>query len=125
MASGLPTFAPAFGGPLEIIESGISGFLMDTSDPAHIARALENFMDACRENENHWRSVSEAGIRRVREHFNWNLYAQKLVDLTKLYGFWRDTVSNKDQGVLDRYCDLIYHFLIRERARKLGPRLGS
>jgi sucrose synthase len=55
----------------------------------------------------------------VRENFNWDRYARKLVNLTKLYGFWRHTVSGKGRGVLDRYCDLINHFLIRERARKM------
>jgi hypothetical protein len=56
----------------------------------------------------------------VRENFNWDRYARKLVNLTKLYGFWRHTESGKGRGVLDRYCDLINHFLIRERARKMG-----
>lgn len=119
MASGLPTFAPVFGGPLEIIESGVNGFLMDTSDPKFIARSLEEFLDACHEKDDHWRSISEAGIERVRMDFNWNRYAEKLVNLTKLYGFWRNTVSNRGREVLNRYCDLIHHFLIRERARKL------
>ena len=120
MASGLPTFAPKFGGPLEIIESGVSGFLMDTSDPKLMGECLEEFIDACSEDEDYWRKISEAGIERVRENFNWNRYAKKLVNLTKLYGFWRHTVSGKGRGVLDRYCDLINHFLIRERARKMG-----
>jgi sucrose synthase len=120
MASGLPTFAPRFGGPLEIIESGVHGFLMDTSDPKLMAECLEEFIDASSEDDGYWGKISEAGIERVRENFNWDRYARKLVNLTKLYGFWRHTVSGKGRGVLDRYCDLINHFLIRERARKMG-----
>ena len=120
MASGLPTFAPAFGGPLEIIEPGVNGFLMDTSDPQSISRPIEEFLHACTEDDGCWRSISEAGVKRVSEHFNWNRYSEKLVNLTKLYGFWRYTVSNRGREVQDRYCDLINHFLIRERARKLG-----
>lgn len=120
MASGLPTFAPIFGGPLEIIESGVSGFLMDTSDPQSMLQPLEEFIHTCSEDEGRWRSISEAGVKRVHDHFNWDRYSEKLVNLTKLYGFWRHTVSNKGRDVLDRYCDLINHFLIRERARKLG-----
>jgi sucrose synthase len=120
MASGLPTFAPAFGGPLEIIESGVSGFLMDTSDPQFISRSIEEFLHACTEDDGNWRSISEAGVKRISDHFNWSRYSEKLVNLTKLYGFWRHTVSNRGREVQDRYCDLINHFLIRERARKLG-----
>jgi len=119
MVSGLPTFAPRFGGPLEIIEPGVSGFLMDTSDPKHIASSLEAFLDACGENSGRWKEVSEAGIRRVHESFNWDLYSEKLVNLTKLYGFWRHTVSNRGREALDAYCELINHFLIRERAENL------
>lgn len=119
MASGLPTFAPRFGGPLEIIESGVNGFLMDTSDPELIGESLEEFVEACSENDGYWREISAAGIERVRENFNWDRYAKKIVNLTKLYGFWRHTVSSRGREVQDRYCDLINHFLIRERAKKL------
>jgi len=119
MVSGLPTFAPRFGGPLEIIEHGVNGFLMDTSEPGNIAAALEAFVDDCSENSGHWQEISEAGIRRVHESFNWDRYSEKLVNLAKLYGFWRHTVSNRGREALDAYCELINHFLIRERAEKL------
>jgi len=47
------------------------------------------------------------------------LYSQKLVNLTKLYGFWRFSVSVKEKIKMDRYADLAYHFLIREKASKI------
>ncbi len=120
MASGLPTFAPKFGGPLEIVESGVSGFLMDTSDPKLIAHSLEEFLDACIEDDGYWQRISEGGIERVRNNFNWNRYSEKLINLTKFYTIWRHTVSDKGREVLDRYCGMIHHFLIRERARNMG-----
>ncbi|RLB85257.1 MAG: sucrose synthase, partial [Deltaproteobacteria bacterium] len=52
MASGLPTFAPKFGGPLEIIEYGVSGFLLNTSKPKLIAGSLENFLYRCQNDAN-------------------------------------------------------------------------
>jgi len=119
MASGLPTFAPRFGGPLEIIQFGVNGYLLNTSTPELIARSLENFFNHCRENTGHWKEISEGGIKRVHEAYNWNRYSESLVNLTKLYGFWRHAVSGKAKEELDRYCDLIYHFLIRERAKRL------
>ena len=48
-----------------------------------------------------------------------------MVNLTKLYGFWRYAVSEKGMVELDRYCDLIYHFLFKERAQKLETQLSS
>ena len=119
MASGLPTFAPKFGGPLEIIEYGVSGFLMNTSKPELIAKSLENFSEQCEKDNKYWRSISENGIKRVREHFNWRSYSQRMINLAKLYGFWRYAVSGKGMVELDRYCDLIYHFLLKEKSQNL------
>ncbi|UCF30515.1 MAG: sucrose synthase [bacterium] len=120
MASGLPTFAPKFGGPLEIIESGVNGFLVDTSRPEFIARAVEGFIDRAQGDGDHWKRISERGIERVREGFNWQRYSERLINLTKLYGFWRHAVSGQGNDEVDRYSDLIYHFLIRERAKNLA-----
>ncbi|MGD8366891.1 MAG: sucrose synthase [Desulfobacterales bacterium] len=124
MASGLPTFGPKFGGPLEIIEYGISGLLLNTSKPELIAASLEEYAEDCRKDSGYWKSLSENGIRRVQEHFNWRLYSRRLINLTKLYGFWRYSVSAKEKTTLDRYCDTIHHFLFRQRAEAM-IRTGS
>jgi sucrose synthase len=120
MACGLPTFAPKFGGPLEIIEYGVSGYLMNTSKPELIAKSLEDFVDRIQTDQDHWHTISKNGITRVRENFNWKSYSQRMINLTKLYGFWRYAVSGKGMVELDRYCDLIFHFLIRERAKLIS-----
>lgn len=124
MASGVPTFAPKFGGPLEIIEDGKSGFLMNTTTPELIARSLESFVAQTQENVNLWKTISENGIHRVREHFNWKSYSQRLINLTKLYGFWRYAVSEKGMLELDRYCDVLYHFLIKDKASQIDKTAG-
>jgi sucrose synthase len=119
MASGLPTFAPKFGGPLEIIEYGKSGYLLNTSKPELIAASLEDFVENIRKDQSLWEIISENAILRVREHFNWKSYSQRLINLTKLYGFWRFAVSGKGMLELDGYCDALYHFLIREKAAQI------
>jgi len=119
MASGLPTFAPKFGGPLEIIEYGVNGFLLNTSKPELISKSLENFIDQCKADRNLWQTISSNGVQRVHDHFNWKSYSQRLINLTKLYGFWRYTVSSKGMLEMNRYCDLIYHFLLKERAQQV------
>jgi sucrose synthase len=118
MTTGLPTFGPKFGGPLEIIEYGVSGLLLNTSKPEFIATSLESFQKTCEKDKNYWEMLSKNGIKRVKEHFTWNLYSQRLVNLTKLYGFWRYSVSGKGKIKMDRYSEFLYHFLIRERARQ-------
>jgi sucrose synthase len=55
----------------------------------------------------------------VVKHFNWKSYSQRLINLTKLYGFWRYAVSSKGMLELDRYCDVLYHFLIKEKAPQI------
>ncbi|NIV98653.1 glycosyltransferase, partial [Candidatus Saccharibacteria bacterium] len=123
MASGIPTFAPKFGGPLEIIEYGISGFLMNTSKPNLIAESLEKFVEHCEKDKTYWETISENGIKRVHDNFNWKSYSQRMINLAKLYGFWRYAVSGKGMVELDRYCDLIYHFLLKERAQNLEKQM--
>ena len=125
MASGLPTFAPKFGGPLEIIEYGVSGFLLNTSKPELISKSLENFIHRCETDQNLWKTISANGIQRVQDRFNWKSYSQRLINLTKLYGFWRYTVSGKGMLEMDRYCDLIYHFLLKDRARQVETKTAK
>ena len=119
MATGLPTFAPKFGGPLEIIEYGKSGFLMNTSKPELIAASLEEFTENYQKNGELWKAISENGIERVQKHFNWKNYSRRLINLTKLYGYWRYAVSGKGMLEMDRYCDVLFHFLIKEKAAKM------
>lgn len=119
MLSGLPTFGPEFGGPSEIIINGKNGFLMNTSKTELIADAIWSFMHRCEKNPEYWEEISENGIRRVREKYTWDLYSHKLINLTKLYGFWRYAAAEKGMIKLDRYCDLIYHLLLKQRADAL------
>ncbi|MFW5862172.1 MAG: glycosyltransferase, partial [Spirochaetota bacterium] len=119
MLSGLPTFGPKFGGPVEIIQHEFSGFLMNTSHPELIAESLENFVMECEKDASYWNNISENGINRVRQHFTWKRYSSRLINLAKLYGFWRFSESAEGKKKMDRYADMMYHFLFRERAGRL------
>ncbi|HDP80999.1 MAG TPA: sucrose synthase [Spirochaetes bacterium] len=120
MVSGLPTVATRFGGPQEIIQDGVNGFLVNTSMPALISRRLEEVVDLLAGGDGLWEKISEAGIERVQSSFTWDLYSAKLIDLTKLYGFWRFSEREQHSRKMNLYCDIIYHFLFRERARAMG-----
>jgi sucrose synthase len=84
-----------------------------------MAEGIEAFFDACKKGKNYWEKISMNGIKRVHEHFNWKLYSERLIKLTKLYGLWRYSVSGPDKAKMDRYCDFMYHFLFKERAKRL------
>jgi len=120
MVSGLPTFGPRFGGPIEIIEDGVSGYLLNTSRPDLISRGLEKCLGMLESDSGLWDSISAGGIRRVNERFTWENYSDRLVNLTKLYGFWRYSVSGQGKVKMDRYCEVLHRCLFSERAARLG-----
>lgn len=119
MVSGLPTFATHFGGPSEIIIHGESGFLINPTVPELISKPVVEFLRRVRKDASHWQKLSEAGIERVRRHFTWQLYSEKLLNLTALYGFWRYSVSNVGKRELALYCHLLFHLFYKERVREI------
>ena len=119
MQSGLPTFATQFGGPSEIIIDGESGFLINPTMPELISEPLLNFMHRADEDPDYWQSISKQAIRRVQQSFTWQLYSEKLLNLTALYGFWRFAVSKKGKQELSRYCHLLFQLFYKPRANKL------
>ena len=64
--------------------------------------------------------MSDNGIKRVLESYTWDLYSEKLVSLAKIYGFWRYSVTKPSMEKMNNYCDLIYNFLFKERAKLLS-----
>jgi len=115
MACGLPTFGPKFGGPSEIIEYGKNGYLLNTSSPQLIAKSLEDFFQEAEKDKQLWETISANGIERVEQNYTWSKYSERLLDLSRLYSFWRFAASKKEMEKMDRYRELIFHFLFRER----------
>jgi sucrose synthase len=112
MATGLPTFATVYGGPLEIIEHGESGFHIDPNHGDQAARDMAEFLAACAKDPKRWQSISSGGISRVRERYNWPLYANRLLSLAHIYGFWK-YVTNLEREETRHYLDMLYTLLLR------------
>lgn len=69
MGCGLPTFATCHGGPLEIIEDGISGFHIDPYHPDKAAALMADFFQKCNDDPTYWLNISEGSLCRIRERY--------------------------------------------------------
>jgi sucrose synthase len=118
MISGLPTFATLYGGPLEIIEDGVSGFHIDPNHGRRSAEKLASFFQRCGEEPNYWDEISRGGIKRVQEKYTWEKYAQKMMTLSRIYGFWK-FVTDLQQDERKRYLEMFYSLQYRPLAREV------
>jgi sucrose synthase len=119
MATGLPTFATCFGGPLEIIEDGISGFHIDPNHGDAAATRMAEFFAACRDEPQRWDAVSRGALARVEERYTWRLYASRLMTLACVYGFWRYS-TDLERAEARRYMEMFYGLQYRPQAAALA-----
>ena len=118
MATGLPTFATRFGGPLEIIEDGVSGFHIDPNHGDLAARSLADFPEECRRDPAAWDRLSAGALARGEERYTWRCYANRLMTLACVYGFWR-YVTDLERAEIRRYMEMFYGLQYRPRAAAL------
>jgi len=118
MSSGLPTFATRYGGPLEIIEDGKSGFHIDPTQGAEAAQKMLDFFRACEKDPGGWEAISKGGIKRVEERYNWQLYASTLLKLSRIYGFWR-YISSLERDETRRYLEMFYGLMLRPLSKRV------
>ncbi|MHB1092358.1 sucrose synthase [Thiobacillus sp.] len=119
MASGLPVFATRYGGPLEIIRNGVSGFHIDPNEGAAAAEAIADFLQQSAADPSRWQRISEGSLARVAARYTWQLYAERMMTLSRIYGFWK-FVSNLERGEVSRYLQLFHHLQFRPLARAIG-----
>jgi sucrose synthase len=120
MSSGLPTFATRYGGPLEIIEEGVSGFHLDPNYGEQAARQLAEFSSDCRDNPDYWDRLSAGALRRVEERYTWKRYAERMMTLSRVYGFWK-YVTDLERTQTRRYLQMFYGLQFRPLAAKIAP----
>ena len=118
MHSGLPVFATMYGGPLEIIEDQVNGFHIDPVNAKQTTETILDFVKKINKDESLWKRISGKAIKRVETDYNWDLYAQKLLELAKIYGFWRYT-TNIEMEEMNSYLDVIFHLLYKPRAKAI------
>lgn len=118
MVSGIPVIATKYGGPLEIIQHKENGFHIDPINNEESKKILLDVVSKFEENPNYWEEISKNGIRRVNEAYNWKLYSNKLLTLSKIFGFWK-YLTDLDMKDMEAYLDIIFHSLYKPRAKEL------
>lgn len=118
MITGLPVFATLYGGPLEIIQNGKSGFHIDPNHGDETAELLANFFSRCEKEPEYWNRMSQGSIDRVLSRYTWGLYADRLLTLAQVYGFWK-YVTNLDREESKSYLDLFHTLMMRKLIQKI------
>jgi len=118
MGCGLPTFATCYGGPLEIIHHGHSGFHVDPNHEEQSANVMADFFSRCQKDKDYWTKISEGGINRVQGRYTWALYAERMMTLSRIYGFWK-YVTDLEREETHRYIDMFYSLQFLPLAKKL------
>ena len=119
MSTGLPTFATCFGGPQEIIEDGVSGFHIDPTHGDEAAARMVAFFDTCQSRPEYWDEISRGALERVEARYTWKLYAERLMTLTRVYGFWK-YVTRLDRAAARRYLEMFYTLQFRPLAEAIA-----
>jgi sucrose synthase len=118
MSSGLPTFATCFGGPREIIEHGVSGYHIDPNEGAASASGIAEFFRGCRDDPTLWERISGAALARVEERYTWRHYAERMMTLARIFGFWK-YVTDLERAGTKRYLQMFYGLQFRPLARQI------
>jgi len=118
MGSGLPTFATCYGGPIEIIEDRVSGFHIDPNHGERSAGIMAEFFARCHKDPDYWLRISGDALDRVKSRYTWALYAERMMTLSRIYGFWK-FVTNLERSETRRYLEMFYSLQYRRLAESV------
>jgi sucrose synthase len=118
MITGLPTFATQFGGPLEIIQNGKNGFYINPTHLEEMAQVILSFIAKCDQTPHYWYEISNRAIDRVYSTYTWKIHTNRLISLSKIYGFWNYTSKENREDLL-RYIEALFYLLFKPRAQVL------
>ena len=86
---------------------------------------IVRFFEELEQDSELWDRLSRGAMARVRERYNWPLYAKTLLKLSRIYGFWR-FITSLEREETRRYLEMFYGLMYRPRARALeGDRVDA
>ncbi|KAK9278694.1 hypothetical protein L1049_028268 [Liquidambar formosana] len=118
MNCGLPTFATNQGGPAEIIIDGVSGFHINPNYGDESSNKIADFFEKCTSDAEYWNKMSTAGLKRIEECYTWKIYANRVLNMGSIYGFWRQ-LNKETKQAKQRYLQLFYNLQFRNLAKRV------
>ncbi|NEO99181.1 MAG: sucrose synthase [Symploca sp. SIO2E9] len=118
MITGLPTFGTQFGGPLEIIQDKVNGFLINPTHQEEMAQKILDFVDQCDQNPQAWEKIANGAIERVYSTYTWKIHTTRLLSLARIYGFWNYSSKENREDML-RYIEALFYLIYKARAQRL------
>jgi sucrose synthase len=118
MITGLPTLATQFGGPLEIIQNKVNGFLINPTDQEGTAQKILDFVSKCDQNPSYWEEISNKGMERVYTTYTWKIHTTRLLSLARIYGFWNYSSKENREDML-RYIETLFYLIYKPRAKQI------
>lgn len=116
MNCGVPTFATNQGGPAEIIVDGLSGFQIDPNNGDESSNKIADFFQKCKEDDGYWNRISNGGLQRIYECYTWKIYANKVLNMGNIYGFWK-RLNKEQKEAKQRYIEIFYNLHYKNLVR--------
>lgn len=85
---------------------------------------MVDFFVRCSDDEEYWESISHGALERVARHYTWERYADRLLRLARIYGFWK-YFSNIEREEMHRYLEMLYFLAYRPMAKEVADRNRS
>ena len=83
-----------------------------------VCNELQEFFERCAKEKDYWKRLSDAAIERIRSRYTWERYADRMMTLSRIYGFWK-YVTNLERDETRRYLQMFYGLQFRPRAMTL------
>ena len=79
---------------------------------------MADFFARAKRDPGFWDKVSRMALKRVESRYTWRLYAERMMTLSRIYGFWK-YVSKLEYEETARYLSMFYHLQFRPMAKAL------
>ena len=119
MSTGLPVFATCFAARWRLSSTANRA---STSTPNHgdeAAEKMATFLCRCKNDPSRWTTISDQALKRVEERYTWSRYAERLMTLSRIYGFWR-YVTDLERVETRRYLEMLYGLQLRPLVEKMA-----
>ena len=98
---------------------GRSGFHIDPNDGSDAAARIAGFLASCHDEPGGWDAIANGALARVEARYTWARYAERLMTLSRVYGFWR-YVTDLERAETQRYLEMFYGLQYRPLAAAIG-----